>query len=81
MCAQPKLHVTRLRRKVSDAIFEHLVLSKARFGPKPPEHVNTPLGCLNEYASENKNLFYKWLTPVVSCLTAHRVGWAEFLSW
>jgi hypothetical protein len=36
--------VTQLRRKVSGAFFEYLVQSKTRFGSKPPDHVNTPLG-------------------------------------
>jgi hypothetical protein len=43
MAAQPQLHVTRLRRKLSGAFFEYLASSKARFGSQTPDHVNKPL--------------------------------------
>ena len=50
----PKLHVTRLRRGLSSAIFQHLVPSKVRFETKTPHHVNTPLARLNKTHQKHK---------------------------
>ena len=48
-------NVTRLRRRLSGAIFKHLVSSKTRYGRKTPDHVNKPLGFCIEVCARSPN--------------------------
>jgi len=49
----PRLHVTRLRRKLSGAIFRYLALRQGGFGLTTPEHVNKPLGSKSKINDRN----------------------------
>lgn len=81
-CHLLELQATRLHLRLSGALIEYLVLNKARFMPKTPDHVNKPLDGLqvtkaNKIANTNNLSMAKYSTHLDKMIKKLKPSFSE----